>query len=173
MGGEAVKRLWVAAQCALSLLLLPGCAAQLAPAYDQAVAGELATANNDIQALFVSIGSQTAPASYASRGPAYDHIVAELNATELEIKTRPTPKLDGVGEADKMLAKLKVAGVSADPNFSDYPSARAVGDLADTLQHMQADDQKKGLAGAEVRAYENQALIYLTQAITYENFLKR
>jgi hypothetical protein len=162
-----------AALIAVSVLSLTGCAAQLAPPYDQAISGGLAGANSDIQALFVGIGTQVAKDSYASRGPAYDHIVAELKALDLQIRTRPTPNPDALEKANQVLSKLKIGGLQPDPNFSDYPSARAVDDLTDTIQHMQMADQAAGLRGGELKAFENQAITYLSQAITYENFLKR
>ncbi len=154
-----------------SCLLLTACQTQLAPAYDQLVATELATANNDIQALFVSVGTSATPASYPTRMPAYNHIIAELNATQLQIKARPLPNPDALESANKVLSAAD--RIPADPNFSDYPSGRSVNDLAGTIAQMQKSDQAAGLAGGEITAFENQANIFLSQAIAYENFLKR
>ena len=77
------------AWASLMLLLICGCTTQLAPAYDQAVSDGLVSANKDIQALFVAVGTSTTKDTYPTRAPAYDHIVAELQAVELQIKTRP------------------------------------------------------------------------------------
>ncbi len=147
--------------------------AQLAPLYSATISGELSTANSDIQSLFVAVGTDADASTFPSRKPAYDHIVAELNATELEIKARPTPNPDILKQANGVLQRLKVAGLTPDPAFSDYPSARAVADLADTIQHMEKADQAAGLHHELIPAFEQQATIFLTQAITYENFLKR
>jgi len=147
--------------------------AQLAPFYSPAISAELSAANSDIQSLFVAVGADADASTFASRQPAYDHIVAELNATELEIKARPTPSPDVLAAANKVLQRLKINGMTADPNFSDYPSARSVADLADTISHMEKADRAAGLHREAIPAFEQQATIFLTQAITYENFLKR
>ena len=107
------------------------------------------------------------------RAAAYDHIVSELKAVELQIKSRPIPNSRALEQANTLLEKLNVGGVAVDPNFSDYPSARSVDDLIRTIQHMQISDQTTGLPSNLLSSYENQAMIYLTQAITYESFLKR
>jgi hypothetical protein len=163
----------LAAALSLALVSSGGCATQLAPAYDQAVSTGLVSANNDIQALFVSVGSQVSKDTYASRQPAYDHIVAELNAVELEIKARPTPNPDALESAQKLLTRMGVRAMDVDPGFSEYPSARAVDRLVVDIQTMQAADQKAGLRGDEVKAFENEANTFLSQAVAYENFLKR
>lgn len=159
------------AACALAML--GGCMAQLAPFYSPLISNELSSANGDIQALFISVGTDANVSSFPSRQPAYDHIVAELRATELEIKARPTPNPEVLQAANKVLERLKIGGIQPDPDFSDYPSARSVADLADTIQHMESADQAAGLHREAIPAFEQQATIFLTQAITYENFLKR
>jgi hypothetical protein len=166
-------RLAFATGVAALALGLAGCAAQLAPLYDQAISGQLTQENQDIQALFVQVGQRVEASTYPQRAGQYDHVVAELNATELQIMTRPLPHPDALKKANEVLRGLHVGQVAVDPNFSEYPSARSVSDLADTIKHMQAADQAKGLRGAELQAFENQARVYLIQAITYENFLKR
>jgi hypothetical protein len=42
-----------------------------------------------------------------------------------------------------------------------------------TLIAMRTEDARAGLHGMAVNAFENQATTYLSQAITYENFLNR
>jgi hypothetical protein len=168
-----MRRSLTIARASLAFLLICGCTAQLAPAYDQAVSDGLVSANKDIQALFVAVGTFATKDTYPTRAPAYDHIVAELEAVELQIKTRPIPNSDVLQQANTLLAKSGISGISNDPNLSNYPSARSVADLVKTVQHMQISDRTTGLQPNLVLAYENQANIYLTQAITYENFLKR
>ena len=147
--------------------------AQLAPLYSPTISAELVSANGDIQSLFVAVGTDADASTFAARKPAYDQIVAELRATALEIRARPTPSPDALAAANKVLQRLHMAGMSPDPGFSDYPSARSVSDLADTIQHMESADQAAGLHRELIPAFEKQATIFLTQAITYENFLKR
>jgi len=155
------------------LVLLCGCTAHLAPDYDQSVYDGLVSANKDIQALFVAIGNSTTNDTYPPRAAAYDHIIAELEAVELLIKARPLPDPAALAETNKVLASLHIGEASADPNFSEYPSARSVALLVGTIQHMQTSDRTTGLQPSLLAPYKNQAMIYLTQAITYESFLKR
>jgi hypothetical protein len=152
---------------------LSGCMVQLAPAYDSAIVGGLGAANQDIQLLFAQVGTDVDAATFPARKPQYDKIVGELGAAELQIKTRPMPNAKAIAKAAAALQRLHVAGVTLDPNFTAYPSARAVHDLQDTIQHMEGFDEKSGLRGAAILAFKNQADVFLTQALTYENYLKR
>jgi hypothetical protein len=154
-------------------LAFAGCATQLAPAYDAPIAEALSSANLDIQTLFVAVGSDADASTFASRKPSYDQIIAELRALQVQITARPTPNPKLLAEADELLTREKLGPVTVDPNFTAYPSARAVGDLADVIQHMEAADEAAGLHREAVPAFKQQAMILLTQAITYENFLQR
>ncbi len=73
-----------------------------------------------------------------------------------------------------MLSRLHLAPLAAaDPGFSDYPSARSIHDLSDAITHMRDADKADGLHGGELNAFKNSTRVFLTQAITYETFLKR
>jgi hypothetical protein len=76
-------------------------------------------------------------------------------------------------KAVKALERMHVRSVASDPNFSFYPSARAIADLEHSVREMQKGDEKGGLHGEAIQAFENEQTIFLTQAITYESFLKR
>ncbi len=155
------------------VLGLAGCVTQLAPQYDQAIADGLTSTNLQIQTLFVQIGSSCTKATYPSRVELYNKIVAELNALEIQARARPAPPQDVLKKVDDALEKNGSPGMTVDPKFSSYPSARSIHDASDTMQHMSAEDGKAGLRGAELKAFENQVTVYMTQAITYEAFLKR
>lgn len=152
---------------------LSACMVQLAPSYDSAIVDGLNGANQDIQLLFAQIGTLTDPAGFPARKPQYDKIVGELGAVELQIRTRPIPKPAAIKKAAAAIQRLNIGGVTVDPNFSAYPSARAVHDLQGTIVKMEEVDEKSGLRGAAVAAFQNQAVTFLTQAMTYENYLKR
>jgi hypothetical protein len=152
---------------------LSACMVQLAPSYDSDIVAGLNGANQDIQLLFAQVGTLVDASSFPSRKPQYDKIVGELGAVELQIRTRPLPKPEAIKKAAAAIQRLNIAGVAADPNFSAYPSARAVHDLQGTILKMEEVDEKSGLRGAAVNAFENQATVFLTQAMTYENYLKR
>jgi hypothetical protein len=172
MGRIAMKGR-ILAVCVALCATLSACMVQLAPAYDASIVGGVEAANQDIQLLFAQIGSDVDSATFSVRKPQYDKIVGELGAAELQIRARPMPNAKAITQAAAALAKLHVASVTVDPGFTAYPSARAIHDLQDTIQHMEGFDEKAGLHGAAVLAFKNQADVFLTQALTYENYLKR
>lgn len=172
LGMFLAHRGWRAVALA-ALLPLGGCLTQLAPSYDPTIANALSGANSDIQALFVSIGTDADASSFPTRKYAYDNIVAELSATLIEIKARPIPDPEALDKAEAALRKVGVDELKIDPGFSAYPSARSVSDLIDTMKRMEGFDQQSRLHKEAVPEIERQANIYLIQAITYENFLKR
>jgi hypothetical protein len=153
-------------------LLFAGCTAQLAPAYDQNISDGLAGANKDIQTLFASIGAAVTKDTFKTRSDTYTKIIGELNALELQAKSRPSPQ--GLVNIDTVNAALTKAGVTKiDANFADIPSVRSIHDTSDTISHMRDFDMANGLRGDGLKALENQTLTFLAQAITYESFLKR
>lgn len=159
--------------CAGLCAALSACMVQLAPSYDSGIVNALSGANQDIQLLFAQIGTLSDPAGFPARKPQYDKIVGELGAAELQIRTRPLPKPDAIKKAAAALSRLEIGGVKADPGFSAYPSARAVHDLQGTILKMEEVDEKSGLRGGALGAFEGQATTFLQQAMTYENYLKR
>lgn len=171
--GRVAKTGRLLALCVALCAGLSACMVQLAPAYDASIVGGLDSANQDIQLLFAQIGSEVDATTFSDRKPQYDKIVGELGAAELQIRARPMPNSKAITKAAAALARLHVADVTVDPGFTAYPSARAVHGLQDTIQHMEGFDEKAGLRGAAVLAFKNQADVYLTQALTYENYLKR
>jgi hypothetical protein len=162
----------VVAACAAALAL-GGCQTMLAAAYDPSIATALSAANGDIQALFVSVGTDAPLSTFPARKPAYDHVIAELDAVLIEIKARPIPNPDVLAKVNRALEAVHVGGVTVDPNFSSYPSARSVADMVKVLTQMETADQQAGLHKELIPAFEQPVITYLTQAITYENFLKR
>ena len=155
------------------VLTLTGCVTQLAPQYDQAIADGLTSTNLQIQTLFVQIGSGSTKATYSSRMALYNKIVAELNALEIQARARPAPPQDVLEKVDDALEKNGGAQMEVDPKFSSFPSARAIHDASDTIQHMRAQDEQAGLRAEALLAFKNQVTVYMTQAITYEAFRKR
>jgi hypothetical protein len=160
--------------CLALLLLVPACTAQLAPEYDKSIVDGLATANTDMQALFATVDQGVDASTYqAARAAAYNRLIGELRALELSATSRPTPPNDLLATVNQSLKARGQPSLAADPKFTDYPSARAMEDAADTITHMRDADRTAGLHGALIQAFTNQAQIYMAQAMTYENFLKR
>ena len=157
--------------CLLSSLFA-GCSAQLAPPYDQNISDGLDSANKDIQTLFASIGGSVTKDTFKTRSDSYNKIIGELNALELQARLRPSPR--GLVNINNVNAALQKSGVAEiDPNFTDVPSVRSIRDTSDTMSHMRDFDAAGGLRGGQLKALENQAVTFLSQAIAYESFLKR
>jgi hypothetical protein len=152
-------------------ILASACTTQLAPAYDQSIATGLVSTNTSMHVLFATIGAGVDKSTYSTRAEDYNKVIGELQALEIEAKSRPLPASDVLTKVNAALNAGKTTPI--DPQFSDYPSARAMQDAANTIIHMRDADQKAGLRGNEVAGFENQADIFMTQAITYEDFLKR
>jgi hypothetical protein len=163
----------VLAVCFALCAALSACMTQLAAPFDSAIVASLDSSNQDIHRLFAEVGTGVDASTFASRKPLYDQIVGELGATELQITARPTPDPAAIRKAVAALQRAQVADVAVDPNFTAYPSARAVRGLKRVMLRMEAADARVGLRGAAVEAYENEANLFLQQAITYENYLKR
>ena len=154
--------------------MMTACTVQFAPAYDQIIADGLATANKDMQTLFATMGTAVTKDTFKTRADSYAKIIGELNALEIQVKTRPAPSAAiTLTEANAALRKIGITPMDADPNFSNMPSARAIHDTANTLTHMRDLDATAGVRGDALKAFANQANIFISQAIAYESFLKR
>jgi hypothetical protein len=156
-----------------SIALLSGCAAQLAPSYDQSVLDGLIYSNKSVQIFFASVGTGVDASTYQQRADTYSNLIGNLNALGLQARSRPLPPLDYLSKVEGLIQKAGGPTNPGDPKISSYPSERAVMDASRSLQAMQSMDQAGGLRGGELQALENQTSTYLSQAITYETFLKR
>ena len=161
---------WVAVFFAI---ILTGCAAQLAPSYDQAILDGLISANKNAQTLFASLGQSVSKETYPKRADTYASLIGSLNALEVQVKSRPLPPGADLAKINAILSQNGVQAIPVDPKFTNFPSARAIDDASKSLQQMQKMDADNGLRGFQLIAIKNDATIYLTQAITYETFLKR
>ena len=159
---------------ALLLLLVAACTAQLAPAYDPSIADGLNATDKEVQTLFATIGTGVDKDSFPARSPTYAHIIGDLNALEIQVKTRILPPdAAKLPDVEHLLGKLGIGQVGQDKRFTAFPSARAIHDAAATLAKMRDTDAAHGLAGELVCAFANQTDIYMAQAIAYESYLKR
>jgi hypothetical protein len=73
-------------------LLLAGCAAQLAPIYDQALVSGLTSTNADTLELMAAAADGTTKESFPSREPQYNKIIGKLDALALQAAARPVPR---------------------------------------------------------------------------------
>jgi hypothetical protein len=157
----------------LIVLAINGCTVQLAPQYDQSILDGLISTNKSAQIFFASLGTQVEKETYQGRTSTYANLIGSLNALEVQSKSRPIPPDADLTKINNVISKNTGQAITNDPDFSDYPSARAIHDASTTLQAMQNMDKSSGLRGMQLKALENQVTVYLSQAITYETFLKR
>jgi hypothetical protein len=141
-----------------------GCAVKLAPDYDKAVIDGLTKANEDAMILFASV--TTGP--YSKRDAAYDTVIGELNAVQVQIKARGTPAPPSV--------LFRVAAPAVDKKtLSDALEAPTSGDVDTLLRIVNAarrDDQNGRIKGRIDFIIEAFA-IQMAQALTYEKALQR
>jgi len=151
------------------VLLLAGCMAHLAPPYDRAVVDELTWVNYASMELFASMSGGTSKDSFAAREDKYNSLIGHLYALEIQAQARPVPKNVATEQINKLLGERGAGSLDA----SESPSAFAISKVTETLLKMKDTDKLQGVTAVEVRAFKGQVCIFLDQALTYENFLKR
>ena len=151
------------------LLCLSACTTQLAPPFDQAITDGLIGVNQQAMTLFASVSSGTGSDTYTQRDSTYNGLIGSIDALVLQAKARPIPKTS-VNEKIKTL--LDKRGITL-PETGDVPSAAALEQISITLAKMRDTDKKQVITAFEVAAFKGQTVIYLDQALTYENFLAR
>jgi hypothetical protein len=150
---------------------IAGCATQEAPPYDKAVADGLTTVSVDTMTLLAGVSAGTSATSFPSREDRYNALIGRVEALALQAGARPMPS-HGVSDAiDKLLANRDAGAPATDEPV--LPSAHAIRKVAETLTKMRDTDRKQGVTSVEAQAFKGQILIYLDQAITYENALQR
>ncbi|MFZ6658039.1 hypothetical protein [Undibacterium sp. TJN19] len=150
---------------------LAGCAIQLAPAYDKTVVDGLAAVNTDTMILLAAMSNGSDKTSFSSRADNYNSLIGRLDALSLQAGARPMPKNKVTDTINQLLDKRGSPALAADD--STPPSAYAIKKVSETLGKMRDVDRQQGVTAYEALAFKGQVVIYLDQAITYENFLQR
>ena len=153
-------------------LLFTGCTTKLAPPYDQVVANELTNLSPDLMTLMASISNGVGKDSFATREATYNSLIGRLDALAIQAGARPMPKNKVTDEINRLLKKRNdTAGLEDDDTTP--PSTHAIKKISETLSKARDTDRKQGLTAYEAIAFKGQIVIYLDQAVTYENFLQR
>src|SRR5690606_1922305 len=151
-----------------TIVLLSGCEATLAPAYDQAIV-EKVTASRDLaMRCFAEDDGGAEKESFTAREPVYNSLIGAFETLEIQARARTIPKnvaIDKVNEMRQAKGSNSITG--------EYPSAFAFEKIADTFKKMKDTDKQNGIKSLALQAFKGQVEIYLDQAITYESFLKR
>lgn len=152
----------------LGIVLLMGCQATLAPAYDQAIVEKVTESSELTMRFFAELDGGTDSESFFVRQSTYDKLIGAFESLKLQAKARPVPNNMAM---DKINASLQARGSSA--ITGDYPSAFAFEQIAETFKKMKQTDRDNGIKPLALQAFKGQVEIFLDQAITYESFLKR
>lgn len=150
-------------------LLITACATTLAPSYDKAIVDGLNTVNRQMMEHFASTSAGTNNSDFDKRKRSYDSIIGRVDALAIQAKARPIPKNKITEKVNKYLSKRGVDILEGE----DAPSATALEKISETITKMRDTDKKQGVTAMEVKAFRGQAVTYLDQALTYENFLER
>ncbi len=165
---EILQRKFLPLQILLFFLVVSGCEATLAPAYDQAIV-ESVTENSELaMRFFAEVDGGTESDSFFTRQSTYNKLIGAFLSLKLQAKARPVPKNVAVDKINELL-QAKGSNVIT----GDYPSAFAFEQIAKTFIKMKEVDRDRGLKPLALEAFKGQIEIFLDQAITYESFLKR
>ena len=144
------------------------CTTSLAPKFDELIFQDLSSSSVEVLSFFASVENGTEAGSFSDREANYNQLIGKFEALELKTRARPIPAnsvLEKVNKAIEIRSGTAITG--------DYPSAYAMGEIANTMKMMKKTDAQEGLKIIVIQAFKNQVLIYLDQALTYENFLNR
>ena len=153
------------------LLVLSGCAIQLAPAYDKTIIEGLTDANEQTLVLFASVSSGVSASGFAKREQTFNEVIGKFDAVETQVRTRPYPR--------SLLAKVTGSGPPIDakpsqlPRLDQAPSIQAIASIVDVLTHMREFDRAGRLSKSILTGLRQSYDIAIDQALTYEKALER
>lgn len=168
---------WLRSLLVLQLLCLLGaCTTRLTPVYDQRLCDALQTTGTQTLILLAGAAGGTQAGAFEQRANQYNNLIGQFDMLAISAAARPVPP----SSTEAALRRLQAArGQTAQPAGSPQPAApelppsvHAIQKLAETLAKMRDTDRQQGLSALEVAAFKGQLLIYLDQAVSYENFLQ-
>ena len=154
-------------------LTVGGCAIRLAPDYDQAIFEGLTKANEDAMKLFASVSS----GPYSKRQPAYNSVIGELNAVQVQIRSRSEPV-----SPLSLVSVSTTAGKNIAENASQAPTSGSVDTLIKIMQTAQHDDSLgrltrrtriTGTVSKRIDFLKESFAVQMAQALAYEKALQR
>ncbi len=156
-----------------TFLFLLSCKVQLAPSYDELLIKDINETYKNTYIFFASLEDSITLKSYESRLAIYSKLIGQYNALHIRSQARPVPNKK---------AEVKVYNVLAnkfdhDTIFNEvddvYPSAHAFKAISKSLTELRNQDSNSGIHLDVLTLLKNEIDIYMDQAITYENHLKR
>ena len=152
------------------VLLLMGCTVTLAPPYDKDLVDGIKKTNTDVMTFFALMSGGTKKETFDQRNETYASLIGRFDTLAIHARIRLIPKDAG---AVKKIGALPVEPGGFDLSGSETPSFTALLKISGALTKMREVDQKQGVTAVEVQGFKREVSIFLTQALVYENFLKR
>ncbi len=154
--------------------LFQSCSIQLAPKFDQVIVTNLTVVTEDIFKVLAEVAEGTKTLDYNKREDNYNKVIGKLEALKLQIDSRPQPNNDKIKKLiQKVNIVLKNRGEKEINLDQINPSAVALKNIVDNLVSLKKDDQMQDVTKTEVTFIKNAIVLYLDQALTYENFLNQ
>jgi hypothetical protein len=160
------------------VLLLSGCATQLAPSYSQSIVDGLNAANTQTMTMFATVSAGvTAETFAAQRQTQYNTLIGQFSALESQVSARPMPQPPlGVGQ---------IAPADWQKVLAAAPTKGSLETIVSVLTKMRDEDAKNGFKGvitgctsaaldpSLVCGFQNAYSQNFDSALTYEMALKR
>lgn len=161
-----------------ALLLLSGCAVQLAPSYSASIVTGLNTANTQTQTLFATVSAGVTADTYAAQRQAtYNGLIGQFAALESQVAARPMPQ-PPIGSSSVTPAEWQKVLQAA-------PTKGSLDTIVSVLTKMRDEDAKNGFKGvitgchsaaldpSLVCGFQNAYEQNFDSALTYEMALQR
>lgn len=163
---------------AVLLLLLTGCATQLAPSYSQSIVDGLNAANTQTMTMFATVSAGVMPDTFAAQRQAqYNALIGQFSALESQVAARPMPQ--------PPLGVSSIAPSDWQKVLAAAPTKGSLETIVSVLTKMRDEDQKSGFRGvitgctsatldsSLVCGFQNAYTQNFDSALTYEMALKR
>jgi hypothetical protein len=155
-------------QFAVALFFLSSCQVTLAPAYDQAIVEKVIDSSEQVMRFFATLENGTQVTYFSTREATYNQLIGVFESLKIQTRARPIPDTKATARINEIFHAK-----GTDIINEAYPSAYAFERIAETFRKMKKFDSEEAMDAAFIAILKGQVEIYLDQAITYENFLKR
>lgn len=169
------------------MFFLFSCAAHLMPGYNEQIVEGLNELSQQSILLCIADSNGLSAKNYLSKEAMYNETIAKTKSLIIQCSSRPMPSNTFVKKLNKKLnadqAQAAVSGnskknneetTSAEIDFnSELPSVTALKGILSTVEKIKEIHSKGDVSPLVLEGLENQLIIYLDQAITFEQYLKR
>ena len=146
------------------------CKVTLAPEYNSQLVETLESVSIETFRFMAQVSDGVDAQDYSKREETYNTLIGVYESLKLRARSRPKPKNELPDHIKHLLSKR--TGKTYEKS-EDYPSVVAFEGVIENLKKMKQVDKTNGLTSDHVDLFKSAITIYLDQALTYENFLKR